>query len=177
MIEIRWHGRGGQGAVTAAELLAKAAIDLGKHAQAFPYFGPERRGAPVAAFTRIDSAPIDISSQIYEPDVVVVLDPTLPQIADVTEGLKEGGVLIMNASRPIAELKERYPRFRLAAVDATAIALDKLGAAITNTAMLGAVVKATGAVSLDSVIRVVSERFDRANVAAVQETYSRTVVT
>jgi pyruvate ferredoxin oxidoreductase gamma subunit len=101
LVEIRWHGRGGQGAVTSAELLAQAAISEGKYAQAFPSFGPERRGAPVQAFNRIDrQEPVRIRADITEPDVVVVLDPGLLSIVNVTSGLKENGMVIINTSKP-----------------------------------------------------------------------------
>src|SRR5512137_1335647 len=105
MIEVRWHGRGGQGAVTSVELLAQAAIGVGKYAQGFPSFGPERRGAPVAAFSRIDDKKIKVRSGIYKPDVVIVLDSSLIGLVNVTDGLKPDGVLIVNTARTPQELK------------------------------------------------------------------------
>src|SRR5512139_3269449 len=104
MIEIRWHGRGGQGAVTSVELLALAAIEEGKYAQGFPAFGPERRGAPVLAFNRIDDKPIKVRSGIYHPDVVVVLDSSLVKLVNITEGLKPDGILIVNTTKTPQEL-------------------------------------------------------------------------
>lgn len=176
MNEIRWHGRGGQGAVTAAELLARAAIDHGLYAHAFPFFGPERRGAPVRAFTRIDTNPIEVNCQIYEPDVVVVLDATLLRTVPVTEGLKRDGVLVVNATQGAHTLKNQFEAYRVAVVDATGIALKWLGLNVVSTAMLGAVAKATGVIGLPSIEKTVAERFDPPNLEAVRETYARTEV-
>ncbi len=106
MIEIRWHGRGGQGAVTSVEMMALAAIEAGKYAQGFPAFGPERRGAPVMAFNRVSDKPIKIRSGIYRPDVVVVLDPSLVSLVPVTDGLKPDGTLIVNTSKTAAEIRK-----------------------------------------------------------------------
>jgi pyruvate ferredoxin oxidoreductase gamma subunit len=160
MIETRFHGRGGQGAVTSAELLALAAIQEGKFAQAFPSFGPERRGAPVLAFSRVDKEQIRLRSQIYNPDVVLVLDSSLLDILDVTEGLKKGGTLVVNSSKPIREVAQRF-RFdgSLWAVDATHIAREILGRPITNTTMLGALLRATGIVDVDSMAEPLRHRF------------------
>ena len=140
MIEVRWHGRGGQGAVTSVELLALAAIEEGKYAQGFPAFGPERRGAPVMAYNRVSEKPIKIRSGIYHPDVVVVLDPSLIGLVNVTEGLKPGGLLVVNTAKPEKEIREKLNYAgRLATVDATHIAREELGVPIANTTMLGAV--------------------------------------
>ena len=160
MIEIRFHGRGGQGAVTSAELLALSAIQEGKFAQAFPSFGPERRGAPVKAYSRVSPSQIRIRSEITEPDVVLVLDSSLLEILDVTEGLKEGGILVVNSNTPIKELAPRF-RFegKLATVDATEIARKHLGRPITNTTMLGALIRATGIVDIDSLSEPLQKRF------------------
>ncbi len=160
MIESRFHGRGGQGAVTSAELLALAAIEEGRFAQAFPSFGPERRGAPVLAFSRVSESQIRLRSQIYEPDVVLVLDSSLLDIMDVTEGLKTDGTLVVNSSAPIEDLKERF-RFRgkLASVDASEIAKQLLGRPITNTTMIGALVRATGLVDIKSLSGPLKRRF------------------
>lgn len=146
MIEIRLHGRGGQGAVTSAELVAQAAIAQGKYAQAFPSFGPERRGAPVAAFVRVSDEPIRNREKIYEPDVVVVLDASVLQFVNVADGLKPEGSLIINAEVCEESCKADYgfSGGRLALVDADKIAKEVLGVPITNTTMLGAVLKATG---------------------------------
>ena len=181
LTEIRWHGRGGQGGVTSAELLAKAAIDEGKYAQAFPAFGPERRGAPVLAFDRIDSqSPIRVRAEIAEPDVVVVLDPTLLRIVNVTSGLKEKGVLIINTRKTLQDIEpELGTRWQLALVDALKIARELLGVPIVNTAMLGALLRATGVVKLESLIEPLKERFDRLaerNINAMKRAFEETIV-
>ncbi|MGB9659479.1 MAG: 2-oxoacid:acceptor oxidoreductase family protein [Nitrososphaerales archaeon] len=176
MIEIRWHGRGGQGAVTATELLAKAAVKQGLNAQAFAMFGPERRGSPVVAFTRIDKEPIEVRSHIYEPDIVVALDPTIINIVDISTGLKPKGTLVINSKSSPKELKKSFPNFRIATVDATSIALKRLGVPITNTVMLGALVRATKIVELSNVEKVVFDRFNQINVEAVKEAFNETVM-
>ena len=175
MIEIRWHGRGGQGAVTSVELLALAAIGVGKYAQGFPSFGPERRGAPVAAFNRVDTERIRIRSGIYHPDVVVVLDEGLIGLVNLTEGIKPNGKLIVNTSRPAAEVKKilNYSGV-IATVDATGIAWKELGVPITNTTMLGALVRVTGVVGLDALKEPVEHRFGRIaskNLTALKRAY------
>ncbi len=160
MIEIRLHGRGGQGAVTSAELLAQAAIAHGKYGQAFPSFGPERRGAPVAAFVRISDEPIRTREKIYQPDVVVVLDASVLEFVNVAEGLKSDGTLIINA--PVCEETCRADygfRGRLAFIDADKIAAEVLGVPITNTTMLGAVLKATGVLKPDDMAEAINQRF------------------
>ncbi len=162
MIEIRWHGRGGQGAVTSVEMMALAAIEEGMYAQGFPAFGPERRGAPVMAFNRISEKPIKIRSGIYRPDVVVVLDPSLVTLVNVTEGLKPGGVLIVNTSKPAVEIRKKLNyKGKLFTVDASRIARDELGVPITNTTMLGAVLKATGVLKLEALKAPLEERFGK----------------
>jgi 2-oxoacid:acceptor oxidoreductase gamma subunit (pyruvate/2-ketoisovalerate family) len=176
MKEVRFHGRGGQGAVTAARLLAEAAFLEGKYCQAFPFFGAERRGAPVLAFTRINDKPIRARTQVYEPNYVVVLDQTLLGAVDVTAGLKRGGIVIINAKKP----PRKIAADKIVSVDATSIAMEILGAPITNTAMLGAFAKATGLVSLDSILKVVQDKFKgklgEKNVAAVKAAYERAAV-
>ena len=163
MIEIRWHGRGGQGAVTSAELLARAAIAEGKYAQAFPSFGPERRGAPVLAFVRVDkNNPIRIRAEVTEPDVVAVLDPGLLTIVNVLSGLKPGGVVIVNSKKSGRQLRDELGfTVPVVTVDATRIAREILGVPITNTTMVGAVIRVTGVVKLESVIPPLEERFGR----------------
>ena len=160
MIEVRIHGRGGQGAVIAGKLLACALFKEGQWVQSFPAFGVERRGAPVAAFTRFDRDQIFIRNNIYEPDHVVVLDPTLIGVADVTAGLRPGGWVVINSSAP-PESFDKLAGFRVATVDATAIALDnRLGsrsAPIVNTAILGAFARATGLVDLESVLAAIAD--------------------
>ncbi|MBI2328459.1 MAG: 2-oxoacid:acceptor oxidoreductase family protein [Chloroflexi bacterium] len=181
LVEIRWHGRGGQGAVTSAELLAKAVIDEGKYAQAFPAFGAERRGAPVLAFNRINSRePIRIRAEVTEPDVVVVLDPGLLGVMDVTSGLKEKGVLIINTKRPRPDIATRFgDKWQLAVIDATRIARELLGVPIVNTTMLGALAKVTGVVRLESLSGPLRERFGRLaerNITAMKKAFEETVV-
>ncbi|MFC1979761.1 pyruvate ferredoxin oxidoreductase subunit gamma [Chloroflexota bacterium] len=181
MVEIRWHGRGGQGAVTSAELLARAAISEDKYAQAFPSFGPERRGAPVLAFVRINAKePIRMRAEIKEPDVVVVLDPGLLSITDVTAGLKDNGVVIVNTKKSAAQLREEFGiKASLATVDATSIAKETLGVPITNTTMVGVVVKATGIVELESLVEPLEDRFDRLakkNIKAMKRAYEEAVI-
>ncbi len=163
MVEVRLHGRGGQGAVTSAELIAVAAIHQGKYAQAFPSFGPERRGAPVQAFVRVSESPIRTREKIYFPDVVLVLDPSLPAIVNVTSGLKEDGWVILNSHKDEATLRKMLGDWKgkLAVVDATKIALEELGLPITNTTMLGAFLKATGLVDREYLEEALVERFGR----------------
>jgi pyruvate ferredoxin oxidoreductase gamma subunit len=162
VIEIIFHGRGGQGAVTSAEMLALAAISEGKYAQAFPSFGPERRGAPVVAFARIDSKPIRLRTKIYRPDVAVVLDPSLLSIVSPANGIKEGGVLVINTHKSIADLRREFGySVNLAVVDATAIAKEILGLPITNTTMLGALLAAMEVVKEEHLIEPLKNRFGR----------------
>ena len=147
MVEFRWHGRGGQGAWTASELLARTALDEGKYIQSFPEFGPERMGAPVTAFTRISTEPIRLHCAIYDPDVVIVLDNTLLKTVPVTAGLnRDEDSLIINSTEEPAVLKEnlKVTKGKVWTVPATEIAIRILGAPITNTAFLGCVAKATG---------------------------------
>jgi pyruvate ferredoxin oxidoreductase gamma subunit len=155
MIEVRFHGRGGQGAVTAAEILAKATFEDGNYCQAFPFFGVERRGAPVMAFSRINDKPIRRRYQVYNPDYVVVFDFGLLEVVDVFSGLKEGGKVIINAKDDV-KFKEEVDTY---SIDATGIALDKLGVPIVNTVMLGAFACVTGTVSLDSILKIIKQTF------------------
>jgi pyruvate ferredoxin oxidoreductase gamma subunit len=161
LIAIRIHGRGGQGAVTSAELLAQAAIAEGKYAQAFPSFGPERRGALVQAFVRISSEPIRIRAEVTEPDIVIVLDPGLLTIVKVTGGLAKNGLLVVNAKTFEAIPLEIRQNYRVATVDANRIARDVLGVPIVNTTMLGALLKVTGVVGLDSLNEPLQKRFGK----------------
>ena len=177
LLEVRWHGRGGQGAWTASALLARAAIYEGKYIQSFPEFGPERMGAPVAAFTRISEEPIRLHCAVYNPDVVAVLDPTLVKAVKVAEGLNEGGSIIINSKENPSDVRKMLntEKGRVWSVPATEIAIKILGRPITNTAMLGAVTRVTGAVKLESVEKVVRERFRteiaEKNIAVVKEAY------
>ncbi len=151
-VEVRWHGRGGQGVVTASELLAGAALAEGKYLQAFPEFGPERMGAPIRAFTRISDEPIEIHSHVYIPDVVVVLDPTLLESPAITEGLSDEGKLIVNyAGTPEDVRKITKYMGRIYVVDATRIAMETIGRPIANTCCVGALVKVTNLVELKEV--------------------------
>ncbi|MFH1092211.1 MAG: 2-oxoacid:acceptor oxidoreductase family protein [Pseudomonadota bacterium] len=160
MIEVRFHGRGGQGAVTSAELVALTAIEEGKYAQAFPSFGPERRGAPVTAFLRVNDKPIRLREKIYHPDVVVVLDATVMNTTKVDEGMRDGGILVVNTDKGPEELRRAYGlKHRVAAVDASRIAMETLGVPIANTVMLGALVKATGIVKPQSISGPLAKRF------------------
>ncbi len=160
MVEIRFHGRGGQGAVTSAELTALAAIDEGKFAQAFPSFGPERRGAPVMAFVRVSDERIRTREKVYEPDIVVILDPSLLQIVDVEAGLKEGGMVVLNTTKSFAEVRrETGIKARLALVDATKIATETMRLPITNTTMLGALLKATDLIPVNALRGPIQNRF------------------
>lgn len=154
MIEICFYGRGGQGAVTAAQILAKAAGYMDKYSQAFPAFGPERRGAPVKAFCRIDDKEITIRSQVYEPDYMVVLDSSLLNSNNSSSDLPEKSVLIINTKKMENKMKQKYHVF-----DATSLALEILGRDIVNTAMLGAFAKITGLVSLESMLAILGEVF------------------
>lgn len=162
ILEVRWHGRGGQGAWTASELLARAAISEGKYIQSFPEFGPERMGAPVTAFTRISDEPIRLHCAVYNPDVVAVLDPTLLNSVNVADGLgDDGGDIVVNTKDDPAEVRRRLgsDKGRLWTVPATEISIKILGMPITNTAMLGAVARVTRIVSLETVEKMVRGRF------------------
>ncbi|HWQ20867.1 MAG TPA: 2-oxoacid:acceptor oxidoreductase family protein [Methanotrichaceae archaeon] len=151
MIEIRWHGRGGQGAFTASRLLgAAASLYEGKYGLAFPSFGPERRGAPVQAFTKIDVKKIDDRSEITAPDYIVILDETLAH-EGIVKDLKENGNVIINSSQP--EKYAHWGMHKIHAFDATSLALEVLKKPITNTAMLGALIAVSGVISLDSAIK------------------------
>jgi len=159
--EIRIHGRGGQGGVTLAELIARAAYKEGKWVQAFPYFGAERRGAPVKAFARISDEPILVRSQIYNPDYIIVLDESLLDVANVTEGLKENGTIIINTTLRPEEVN--ISGYKIATVDATGIALELgllvAGLPVVNTAMAGAFAKATGEITIESVVEAIKEEW------------------
>jgi pyruvate ferredoxin oxidoreductase gamma subunit len=180
MIEVRIHGRGGQGAVTSAEMLALAAIGTGKYAQAFPSFGPERRGAPVQAFVRVSDKEIRIRGEIREPDVVVVLDPGLLNIIDATSGLRDNGIVVVNTKLPAADIKARFKgRWPVATVDASAIAVETIGVNIVNTTMIGAILKAADVVPMGSLEEPLKHRFGgkaAGNFEACKKAYEKTVV-
>ena len=159
MIEIRFHGRGGQGAVVASEILASALFKEGKYVQTFPEFGVERRGAPVQAFLRFDEKPIMLRCKVYNPDHVVILDSVLLKTVNVTQGLKPGGWLLINSDLAPADFS--FPSYRVATVDATGIAIKyRLGpktAPIVNTAILGAFLKISGMSSMENVAKSIPE--------------------
>jgi 2-oxoacid:acceptor oxidoreductase gamma subunit (pyruvate/2-ketoisovalerate family) len=179
MIEIRFHGRGGQGTVVASKVLADALAKEGNYVQAYPEFGVERRGAPVIAFIRIDNKPIYDKSRIYAPNHVVVVDPTLVEAIDVTEGLKDGGVIIINSEKDPASFK--FPaKFKVATVNATGIAvkhkLGSLAAPIVNTAIVGAVVKILDLTKLEPLLAAIKEGVPTRpedNMAAAKEAYEK----
>ena len=159
--EIRWHGRGGQGVVTAAQLLAQAALVEDKHFQSFPEFGPERMGAPIRAFSRVSSKPIHLYCNVDNPKFVVVLDSTLIGLVNVTEGLVDGGAIIVNTSEDPAVLKGKLgiKNGKVFTVDASKIAKDEIGRPIPNTPMLGALLKASGVLKLDTVAKHLRDSF------------------
>ena len=148
LIEIRWHGRGGQGAKTACLLLADAAFNTGKYIQGFPEYGPERMGAPITAYNRISNSPITIHSAIYEPNYVVVVDDTLLDTVDVTAGLKEDGAIVINTTNDAETLKKKLNGYKggLYTIDARSISIDALGKYFPNTPMLAAIVKVSGVI-------------------------------
>lgn len=159
--EIRWHGRGGQGAKTAAQFLAEAALDLGKSIQAFPEYGPERAGAPIRTYTRISNKKINIHSPVTNPEVVVVIDPTLLETVDVTEGLGDDGVLVVNTPSGPAAIREKtkYKKGKVAVCDATKISLETLGIPMPNTPMLGALLKVSPIVPIGIMEEKVRKKF------------------
>ncbi len=146
LIEIRWHGRGGQGAKTASLLLADAAFNTGKYIQGFPEYGPERMGAPLTAYNRISNTPIRIHSNIYEPDYVVVVDDTLLDSVDVTAGLKEDGAIVINTTKGKEEIEKKLHHYNgsIYTIDARKVSMETLGKYFPNTPMLAAIVKVAG---------------------------------
>ncbi len=159
--EFRWHGRGGQGVVTSNQMLGKAALAEGNYIQAFPEFGPERTGAPVRAFLRISKDPIQVYAQVYRPDVVVCIDPTLLDVVNPAEGLKEDGILVVNSEKDPAEIRKKFgfSTGKVVTVDATKIALEVMGRPFYNMPTMAAAVKATGVVAVETVIKEVQERY------------------
>ncbi|WP_440946374.1 pyruvate ferredoxin oxidoreductase subunit gamma [Methanosarcina sp. T3] len=174
MKEIRIHGRGGQGSVTAAEMLSVAAFEDGKFSQAFPAFGVERRGAPVQAFTRLSDNPIRLRSQIYTPDYVIVQDATLLETVNVASGIKDDGVIIINTKEKPEDLK-LDTKAKVMTVDATKVAMDIIGLPIVNTVLLGAFAGATGEINVESIKKAVKDRFSgkvaEKNAQAIQKAY------
>jgi pyruvate ferredoxin oxidoreductase gamma subunit len=160
-VEIRWHGRGGQGAKTASLLLAEAAFNTGKYIQGFPEYGPERMGAPITAYNRISDSKIRIHSNIYEPDYVVVVDESLIKDVDVAAGLKKDGAILVNTQKEPAEVKEQLKGFegKVYTVDAMTISIESLGKYFPNTPMLGAIVKVSGVMTEEEFIASMEESF------------------
>lgn len=181
MTEIRWHGRGGQGAKTAATLLAEAALSEDKHSQGFPEYGPEREGAPMRGFTRISDAPIRVHCTIDSPQIVVVLDDTLLETVDVCDGLPSEGTVVVNTARKSDEIRKKLSvkEVKLFTVNATQIALEEIGRPIPNTPMLGALIKVTGILSIDTIYTDVKEKLGKkftrqivdGNIDAVKRAY------
>ena len=179
MVEIRFHGRGGQGAVKGSDILAMAAFYEGKEVQSFPFFGVERRGAPVTAFTRISDSEIRIHCYIYDPDVLVVLDPTLIKAVPLTEGLRPNGKIIINSTRPPDDFRfDGAENPHVFTVDCTTIAtefgLGSRESPIVNTTILGAVAGATGLVSIESIKKAIQEKIplkQEQNQAAAQKAF------
>ena len=169
MIEIRIHGKGGQGAVTAAEILAIAAFHDGKFSQAFPSFGPERSGAPVESYCRVDDKFINLRTHVYEPNYLIILDDSLLLAVDVTKGLERDGIIVINSAE---KTKSDFKSFN---IDATKIALDILGKPIVNTAMLGAFAKATRLITMKSLEEALKEKFSgdllEKNIQTVKKAY------
>ncbi len=161
VVEIRWHGRGGQGAKTASLLLADAAFNTGKYVQGFPEYGPERMGAPITAYNRISEERCTVHSNIYEPDYVVVVDSTLLVAVDVTKGLKEDGAIVINTNKPIDEIRTKLKGYkgRVYTIDAGKIAEETIGRNIPNTPMLAAIVKISGVVEEKAFIKDMEESF------------------
>jgi pyruvate ferredoxin oxidoreductase gamma subunit len=163
LTEIRWHGRGGQGAVTAAKMVAEVALGQQKFFQAFPEYGPERSGAPIVAFTRISDRPIQVYSGVEHPDIVVVLDPTLLSIIDVTKGAPDDAIVVVNTDLTPAQLRAKYglKGRRLYAIAATRIATETIGRPIPNTPMVGALTRVAGLFPLESVVEFLRADFGK----------------
>ena len=179
MLQVRFHGRGGQGVVTTAELLSAAAFLEDRHAQAFPVFGSERTGAPVAAFCRIDDAPIRTHDPVTEPDVLVIQDPTLLHQVDLFSGVPDGATVLINTARSVEQLglTDVATRFRILSVPASELARTHLGRPMPGAPLLAALAADTGVVTLDSVVAAIEERFSGAdatgNVAAARAAHAR----
>ena len=161
LIEIRWHGRGGQGAKTASLLLADAACNTGKFIQGFPEYGPERMGAPITAYNRISNTPITIHSNIYEPDYVVVVDDTLLESVDVTSGLKHTGAIVINTTKDADYIKSKLNNYsgKIYIIDARKISMEALGKYFPNTPMLAAIVKISGVMTDEELLEDMKSSF------------------
>lgn len=181
LTEIRWHGRGGQGAVTAAKMVAELALGEGKYFQAFPEYGPERSGAPIVAFTRVSDAPIQVYSGVEHPQIVVVLDSSLMKIVDVTRGAPDDAVVLVNSERSPAQLRKDsgFVGHRLYTIAATRIAVETIKRPIPNTPMVGALTRITGLFDIDDVVTFLREDFGKkfppkvveGNIAAITRSY------
>jgi len=183
LTEIRWHGRGGQGAKTAALLFGEALLGQGKYIQAFPEYGPERMGAPVQSYNRISDQPITIHCGVTSPQVVVVLDPTLMDTVDVTSGLPEDGTIIINTDQPASKFRQKLGlnSQRVHTVDASRIAMETIGRNIPNTPMMGALVRVTGLVDLEEMLEDTKKKLEKkfrskpevieGNLAAIRRAY------
>lgn len=185
LIEVRFHGRGGQGAKTAADLLATTALESGKHIQSFPEYGPERAGAPMRSYTRISDEPINLHCGVTNPDIVMVLDPTLLDSVPVTAGLAEGGVLLVNTPEEPDKIRQkltppwRGKKGKVYTLDATKIALHTVGLPLPNVPMLGALIKATNIVDIDTLksklkvkfLKKIGEEKTKANLAGIDRAY------
>ena len=186
ILEIRWHGRGGQGAKTASQFLAEAALGLGKYIQAFPEYGPERAGAPIRTFTRISDKVINVHSPVTEPDIVAVIDPTLLDSIDVTEGLGDGGVLVVNTTETVDAIRKKmnFNKGKVAVCDATKISLEILGIPMPNTPMLGAVLKVRDIVPMKNLeeqvrhkfVKKIGEEKTQANIKSIHRAFEETKI-
>ena len=182
LIEVRWHGRGGQGAKTAAQFLAEAALDAGKYIQAFPEYGPERAGAPIRTYTRISTRPINLHCGVDSPEYVVVIDPTLLD-PEVAQGLSEQGALLVNTNESIDAVRKKtsFLKGRVAVVDATRISLETLGRPMPNMPMLGALLKVVPLVQLEALYQAIKAKFlkkigeekTNANIEGVKRSYAQ----
>lgn len=185
MKEIRWHGRGGQGAVTAAKLLAEMALSKDLYFQAFPEYGPERMGAPIQCFNRISTEPLSIYTSVDEPDLVIVVDPTLLGTVNVTNGLKESGILLVNTNKTPADLRTELgiKGWQVFTVNATKISIETIGRSMPNTPMLGAALKVLDLIPLQGALEYVRESFTpkfggkitAGNMAAIERAYQEVV--
>jgi pyruvate ferredoxin oxidoreductase gamma subunit len=181
LTEIRWHGRGGQGAVTAAKMVAELALGEKKYFQAFPEYGPERSGAPIVAFTRVSDAPIQVYAGVEHPQIVIVLDPSLLSIVDVTKGAPDDAIVLVNSEMSPAELRKHYKLkgFRYGTIAATRIATETIKRPIPNTPMVGALTRITGLFDIDDVVAFLREDFGKkfppkvveGNIAAIMRSY------
>jgi len=171
VMEIRWHGRGGQGAKTASLLLAQAAAMEGKYSQGFPDYGPERMGAPMRGFTRISDEPIKVHCAIYDPRIVIVLDDSLLKSVDVTDGTPQNGIIVVNTLKSPAEVRSvlGLEGRKIFTVDATGISIEEIGRPIPNAPMLGALIKVSGILSLDVVLDQIRKKFSHGFRAEVLE--------